>query len=212
MEGMDEDSLKAVDKRIKTKMKATLNNEVKAALLDEKHRELLARMNCEYRSKSVSSVNAMVHKLKPTLGKLLGTQHAIKVGDWVEVLYEYAPGTCSDGGIGEVFEIRMDEDDIAWCNVAYVLDHRIEKDIHQSRITVTMMPYKDATTTKRGKRASTNPSDEEIQSRIIEPPNKTPLEWLKSDLSSRTHEKSGWLKDKLLQHNLMEANPEHMKN
>jgi hypothetical protein len=75
---MDEDSLNAVNKRIKTKVKATLNNEVKAALLDEKHRELLARLNCEYRSKSVASLNAMVHKLKPTLGKLLGTHHAIK--------------------------------------------------------------------------------------------------------------------------------------
>jgi hypothetical protein len=92
MEGMDEDSLNAVNKQIKTKVKATLNNEVKAALLDEKHRELLARMNCEHRAKSVASLNAMVHKLKPTLGKLLGTNHAIKVGDWVEVLYEYCQG------------------------------------------------------------------------------------------------------------------------
>jgi hypothetical protein len=133
--------LNAVNKRIKTKVKANLNNEVKAALLDEKHRDLLAQMNCEHRAKSVAPVNAMVHKLKPTLGKLLGTQHAIKVGDWVEVLYEYAPGTCSDGGIGEVYEIRMDEAGTAWCNVAYVLHHRIEKDIHQSRITVTIMPY-----------------------------------------------------------------------
>ncbi len=66
MEGMDEDSLKAADKRIKTKVKATLNNEVKAALLDEKHRELLAKMNCEFRSKAVAPLNAMVHKLKPT--------------------------------------------------------------------------------------------------------------------------------------------------
>ena len=166
--------------------------------MDEKHRELLARLNCEHRAKSVASLVSMVHKLKPTLGKLLGTHHAIKVGDWVEVLYEYAPGTCSDGGIGEVFQIRLDDAGITWCNVAYVLDHRIEKDIHQSRITITMMPYKDITSTKRGKRASTDAGDEEIQSRVIEPPNKTPLEWLKSGLSSRTHEKSGWLKDKLL--------------
>jgi hypothetical protein len=25
-----------------------------------------------------------------------------KVGHWVEVLYEYAPGTCFDGGVGTV--------------------------------------------------------------------------------------------------------------
>jgi hypothetical protein len=210
MEGMDEDSLMAVDKRIKTKVKATLNNEVKAALLDEKHRQLLATMNCEYRTKAVAPVNAMVHKLKPTLGKLLGTQHAIKVRDWVEVLYEYAPGTCSDGGIGEIFQNWMKLALITWCDVAYVLDHCIEKYINQSRITVTMMPYKDATSTKRGQRTNTKHGEEDIQSRIIEPPNKTPLEWLKSGLSSRTHEKSGWLKEKLLQHHLMEANAESL--
>jgi hypothetical protein len=89
----------------------------------------------------------------------------------------------------------------------YVLDHRIEKDIHQSRITVTLMPYKDATSTKRGKRPDTNPVEADVESKTIEPPNKTPLEWLKSGLSSRTHEKSGWLKEKLLKHNLIEANP-----
>jgi hypothetical protein len=47
MEGMDAESLHAVGKLIKTKVKATLNNEVKAALLDEKHRDLLAKLNCE---------------------------------------------------------------------------------------------------------------------------------------------------------------------
>jgi hypothetical protein len=44
MEGMDAESLHAVGKLIKTKVKATLNNEVKAALLDEKHRDLLAKL------------------------------------------------------------------------------------------------------------------------------------------------------------------------
>jgi hypothetical protein len=205
MEGMGEASLEAVNKKSNTKVKSTINNEVKAALLDEKHRELLARLNCEFRSKSVASLASMVHKLKPTLGKLIGTHHAIKVGDWVEVLYEYAPGTCSDGGIGEVFQITVDDAGITWCSVAYVLDKRIEKEIHQSRITITMMPYKDATTTKRGKRSV---DSWELPNRVIEPPNKTPLEWLKTGLSSRAHEKRGWLKDKLLQHNLMEANQE----
>jgi hypothetical protein len=40
----------------------------------------------------------------------MGTAHAIKVGDWVEVLYEYALGTCSDGGIGEVIATAYNEE------------------------------------------------------------------------------------------------------
>jgi hypothetical protein len=46
----------------------------------------------------------------------------MKVGDWVEVLCEYAPGTCSDGGVGEIVKITQDDNDRAWCTVAYVLD------------------------------------------------------------------------------------------
>jgi hypothetical protein len=34
------------------------------------------------------------------------------------------------------------------------------------------------------------------------------LEWLEYGLKSRTHEKIGWLKDKLLEYDLMEANDE----
>ncbi len=83
---------------------------------------------------------------------LLGTTHAIKVGDWVEVLSEYQPGTCSDGGIVAVMEIQRNDEHKAWCTVSYVLDKRIEAHIDQSRITVTIMTYKDATSTARDKR------------------------------------------------------------
>jgi hypothetical protein len=43
---------------------------------------------------------------KASLGKL-------KVGDWVEVQYAYAPGTCSDGGVGCVIGIEdaLEEND-----------------------------------------------------------------------------------------------------
>ncbi len=43
----------------------------------------------------------------------MGTHHANKVGDYVEVLCEYAPGTCgtcSDGGIGFIMKIDNDND------------------------------------------------------------------------------------------------------
>jgi hypothetical protein len=64
--------------------------------------------------------------------------NAIKVGDWVEVLYEYAPGTCSDGGVGTIRSIDEDGDGNKWCSVAYVLDKIIEAGIELSRITVTI--------------------------------------------------------------------------
>jgi hypothetical protein len=41
-------------------------------------------------------------------------------------------------------------------------------------------------------------------------PDRSPLEWLKHRLSSRTHEKRGWLRDKLLHHNLLEPNDESL--
>jgi hypothetical protein len=85
----------------------------------------------------------MIHPLKPTMDQLLRTDHALKVGDWVEVLCEYAPGTCSDRGVGEIMEISKDEDDRAWCTVSYVIDKRIETCIDQKRITVTIMPWKE---------------------------------------------------------------------
>ncbi len=144
------------------------------------------------------------------MDKLLGTAHALKVGDWVEVLYAYAPGLCSDGGVGEIRAINHDEDGRARCNVTYVLDHRIEVDIDPSRITVTIMPYKDTTSTKRLKRAVSTVEANEIESSTYAPPMKTPLEWLKYGLSSRTHEKRGWLRDKLLQHNFIEGNVESL--
>jgi hypothetical protein len=75
--------------------------------------------------------------------QLQGTDNAIKVGDYVEVLYEYAPGTCSDGGVGTVSAIFKDGKGTTWCTVGYILDSRIETGIHhEGRITVTMMPFK----------------------------------------------------------------------
>jgi hypothetical protein len=63
----------------------------------------------------------MIHKLKPTMKQLLDTEGQIKVGDYVEVLYEYTPGTCSDGGVGIVVKIEKDDDGKSWLAVSYVL-------------------------------------------------------------------------------------------
>jgi hypothetical protein len=67
-------------------------------------------MNCELLTKSVAPAATMMHVLKPTMQQLMGTTHAIKVGDWMEVLYAYAPGTCLDAGVGTVRSIDTDDD------------------------------------------------------------------------------------------------------
>jgi hypothetical protein len=132
------------------------------------------------------------------------------VGDWVEVLYEYGPGTCSDGGVGTVAAIETTEEGKIYCTVGYVLDKRIETGIDSSRITVTItsMPYKDTTPTKRARREPVVIVEEEDVSRKVVPPDRTPLQWLEYGLKSRTHEKRGWLRDKLLFYDLMEPNRE----
>jgi hypothetical protein len=215
LQGMSKSNLEAVDQQIGKKLKANLNKQVKDAIVDVAHSDELLKLNCEHRTKSVQHVSAMIHKTKPKLDKLIGTAYAINVGSWVEVLYEYAPEICSDGGVGEVIAIRNDEAGVTWCNVAYVLDKRIEKDVHQSRITVTVMPYKDLTSGKRTKRGVPSKNDDVLpdgvrRHRPTEPegPSKSPLEWLKSGLSTRAHEKPGWLRDKLLSLNLLEASNE----
>jgi hypothetical protein len=53
------------------------------------------------------------------MAALLQTEYAIKVGDWVEVLCEYAPGTCSDGGVGSIVKIERDADERTWCTVSF---------------------------------------------------------------------------------------------
>ncbi len=181
---------------------------MKGTVLNVAHRELLELKNTEHLTKSVVETGEMIHPLKPTMDQLLRTDHALKVGDWVEVNCEYAPGTCSDGGVGEIMKINMDEDDRAWCTVSYVLDKRIETCIDQKRITVTIIPWKETTGKKRFGREVQPKESEEVDERKYDPPNRTSIEWLQCGLKSRTHEKRGWLKDKLLKLDLLEATPE----
>jgi hypothetical protein len=189
LDEMSENNKSSLEKIIGSTLQTKLNKNVRDAILDEAHFELLAKLNCEHRTKNVVPVTSMMHPLKPTMEKLLGTAHALKVGDWVEVLYTYAPGLCSDGGIGEIYDIKYGEDGKPRCNVSYILDRRIEVDIDPARIMVTIMPYKDNTSSQRVKRVVSTVEVELLESRTYVAPLKTPLEWLKSGLSSRTHEK-----------------------
>jgi hypothetical protein len=140
---MSEENKLAVDKQIKKTLKAKINKEVKGTILDIAHRELLEKLNVEHLTNSVPETQEMIHALKPTLASLLQTEYAVKVGDWFEVLWEYAPGTCSDGGVGSIVEIIRDTNGRAWSTVCYVLDKLTETKIDQSRITVTIMPSRN---------------------------------------------------------------------
>ena len=76
-------------------------------MLDVGHSKALEDMNVRHLTLSVVPASNMIHKLKPTMKQLLDTEGQIKVGNYVEVLYEYAPGTCSDGGVGVVVKIEL---------------------------------------------------------------------------------------------------------
>jgi hypothetical protein len=139
LEGMSTDNKLAVDQEIGKTLKAKINKELKGTILNVVHRKQLELLNIEYLTKSVVEMGEMPHSLKPTLEQLLRTEHAFKVGDWCEVLYEYTPGTCSDGGVGTITAISKDDNDKVWCTVTYVLDKRVETHIDPNRITVTIM-------------------------------------------------------------------------
>jgi hypothetical protein len=208
LDGMSDSNKLEVDKEINKSLKKKINKEVKDTILDIAHRELLDELLMKHLTFSVAPVEEMVHYLKPTMQELMGTNNAIKVGDWCEVLYDYAPGTCSDGGVGEVMVIDEDAEGVRSCRVSYVLDKRIETGITLNRITVTMMPYKDATSINRTRREQDISSSNILPDRVVAAPDKTSLQWLESGLKSRNHEKPGWLKEKLLHHGLLEATDE----
>jgi hypothetical protein len=189
-----------VDLKIKNSLKKKINQEVKGTILDIAHRELLDELLMKHLALSVEPAENMVHCLKPTMQELMGTIHEIKVGDWVEVQYDYAPGTCSDGGVGTIMAIDEDAEGKRSCRVSYILDKRIETRIAFNRITVTMMPYKDCTSANRTRREPDISASNILPERTIAGPDKTPLQWLESGLKSRSHEKRGWLKEKLLKH------------
>ena len=210
-EGMTDSNKRDAEEKIATTLQTKINREVKSTLLDVAHREKLRQLNCEHLTRSVVPATEMVHHLTPTMDKLFGTHHAIKVGDYVEVLCEYAPGTCSDGGIGYIGKMDTDEDGIVYCTVSYVLDARIETRVEAHRITVTPMPYKDLACTTRSKNVVVADNVVELMpARVLPVPVRSPLEWLKYGLASRTHEKRGWLREKLLNHNLLEPNVESL--
>ncbi len=120
----------------------------------------------------------------------------VNVGDWVNVEYEYMPGTCSDGGIGIITSLINLSDDPAvrapdklYATIKYVIGSRVEHSIQMQRLTVVPMPFKSRSMTLRKRNVVEVPAAVE-KSNVKH----TPLEWLKLGSTSRKHEKKGWLK------------------
>ena len=55
---------------------------------------------------AVLSSSQMVRPKRTTVWDEKASLGKLKVGDWVEVEYNYQPGTCSDGGVGVVIMLE----------------------------------------------------------------------------------------------------------
>ena len=65
----------AVEAAIGKTLKGQINKAVKSTILDVAHQVQLADLNCRHLTKSVDKAETMVHRLKPSLSELLGTNH-----------------------------------------------------------------------------------------------------------------------------------------
>ncbi len=67
LDEMSENNKSSLEKKIGSTLQTKLNKNVRDAILDEAHFELLAKLNCEHRTKNVVPVTSMMHPLKPTM-------------------------------------------------------------------------------------------------------------------------------------------------
>ncbi len=61
----------------------------------------------------------------------------LTVGDWVEVMHDFSPGTNSGGGVGVIIEIVEQ-----FSHVRYIVDTHVEKFVPLTRLTTIPMPYR----------------------------------------------------------------------
>jgi hypothetical protein len=115
-------------------------------------------------------------------------------------MYEYLPGTCSDGGIGVI--TRLVTTDIGpgtvstiFATVQYVLDNRKEHGVAMDRLTIIPMPFKTSEVKLRPRTKQSQQAPNNFK-KLVE--KHTPLGWLKWGLTTRKHERKGWLKETLL--------------
>ena len=89
LDALSSQDKQVVKEKISKTLKKAINKNVKDVVLDVAHKECLDQMNMANLTRSVVPVTSMVHQLKPTMLQLEDSERALKVGDYVEVLYEY---------------------------------------------------------------------------------------------------------------------------
>jgi hypothetical protein len=108
------------------------------------------------------------------------------------------PGTCSDGGVGIITRLQSTGEensvDVLFTSVKYVLDNRVEHSINFDRLTIVPMPYNSSDVTLRPHAKLRVPVRFK---KVVE--KHTPLGWLKWGLTTRKHEKKGWMAELLLE-------------
>jgi hypothetical protein len=122
---------------------------VKLAVLEEKYAaRVLLRLQEHLRTQNVPTTE-MVHIAPKTIWEEREMLSQVNVGDWVNVDYEYLPGTCSDGGVGVITSlINLCDDpstrdpDKLFAAVKYIVGNRVEHSIDMKRLTIVPMPFK----------------------------------------------------------------------
>ncbi len=172
---------------------------MKQAILDEKYSEIVKLALEQHLQSNTSLAGDMVHVARKTIWEEQAQLADVKIGDWVEVLYEYLPGTCSDGGVGVITRLMSVDEGIGtvmtlFATVRYVLDNRKEHSVTMDRLTIIPMPYK---TTEVQLRPRVKIQAPKHFQKVVE--KRTPLGWLKWGLTTRKHEKKGWLAETLIE-------------
>jgi hypothetical protein len=95
--------------------------------------------------------------------------------------------------------------DQLFATVKYIIGTRVEHSTDMKRLTVVPMPFKASGVTLRKRKVVEAPA-KVVKSAL----KRTPLEWLKLGLSSRNHEKKGWLRELLIENNELHPTDEAM--
>ncbi len=145
----------------------------------------------EHLQKQNFTAAEMIHQTPRTIWEERALLATVNVGDYVDVAYDYMPGTCSDGGIGVITALinlhdnpALRDPDKLYATVKYIIGGRVEHSIEMYRLTVVHMPFKDKRVMLRAQKV-----EKESNAVAKLTLKHTPLEWLKLGLSSRKHEK-----------------------
>ena len=181
-------------------------------MLEEKYAaRVLLRLQEHLRTQNVPTTE-MVHIAPKTIWEEREMLSQVNVGDWVNVDYEYLPGTCSDGGVGVITSlINLCDDpstrdpDKLFAAVKYIVGNRVEHSIDMKRLTIVPMPFKARGVTLRPRSEPAPPAV--VVKYIVQ---RSPLEWLMLGLKTRKHEKKGWLRQLLIENNELHPTDEEL--